>query len=111
MKSKEQASGKWQLDLFGLLCDAKAFTERERERDRERWRRRSVRRRRRRRRLDVQVQCECSTKGKLPKRQKDTATSATNTYILFEYILHTYSSMRCIISEVHSMYLHKLEEF
>lgn len=34
MKSKEQASGKWQLDLFGLLCDAKAFTKRERERER-----------------------------------------------------------------------------
>lgn len=24
MKSKEQPSGKWQLDLFGLLCDAMA---------------------------------------------------------------------------------------
>lgn len=89
MKSKEQASGKWQLDLFGLLCDAKAFTKRDRERENEGGGRR---RQRSQRRLGVQVQCECSPAGEAAKNTTLRHRSRIRVNILCDYkhYIHIY---------------------
>lgn len=87
MKSKEQASGKWQLDLFGLLCDAKAFTRRDRERENEGGGRRQQRSQRR---LAVQVQCECSPEGEAAKKTTLPHRSRIRVNIVCEYKHTTY---------------------